>query len=346
MPGMRMSLTTTCGRSPVQRVERLLRRAEGAVRDALARERLLEHPADRAVVVDDPDGVHGCGVRHGAFASRTGSRMVKRVLPGHALELDHAVVLAARSSARATAPGRCRRRARSPADRRCARRARRARRGRRPRSRPAIAWRWRCVAIVTWRAMRVTKRISPLPVGGLRGVARHVEDRLDELFLVADEVRQARVVVALDREVLGKFGERAGVRTRSSHLVDVDATRCAAAGCGVSRRFMSDCRRSASFTITCVNSRSSGSASSRSSSCAAPRMPPSGFLISCARLRMQLAVGFLLLEDLRLARDLQLLLAARGTRAPGARRPWLDGVITQCRCTGSPLDLEQQVVAR
>ena len=39
-------------------VKRLLRRAESAMRDAFARECLLEHPTDRAVIVDDPHGIH------------------------------------------------------------------------------------------------------------------------------------------------------------------------------------------------------------------------------------------------------------------------------------------------
>src|SRR5260221_216387 len=68
-------------------LERFARGAEGAVGDALAGERLLEDPADRAVVVDDPDGIHGvfAGV-HSILApsarTRTGSRIVKRVRPG------------------------------------------------------------------------------------------------------------------------------------------------------------------------------------------------------------------------------------------------------------------------
>ena len=43
--------------------------------------------------------------------------------------------------------------------------------------------------------------------------------------------------------------------------------------------------RSASLMMTRVYSRNAGSKSSRSSSCAAPRKPPSGFLISCASWR-------------------------------------------------------------
>ncbi len=69
-----------------QAVERVLRRAESPVQDAFARERLLEHPADRAVVVDDPDGIGDVllrdhGMAFGGF-SRSGRRTVKRVCPG------------------------------------------------------------------------------------------------------------------------------------------------------------------------------------------------------------------------------------------------------------------------
>ena len=57
---------------------------------------------------------------------------------------------------------------------------------------------------------------------------------------------------------------------------------------GVSRRLTSDCSRSASPMITCVYSDKLRRGRARaSSSCAAPRMPPSGFLISCARLRIR-----------------------------------------------------------
>ena len=58
------------------------------------------------------------------------------------------------------------------------------------------------------------------------------------------------------------------------------------ARCGASSRLTRPRSRSASPMITCVYSTSCGRSSSRSSSCAAPRMPPSGFLISCARLRI------------------------------------------------------------
>src|SRR4029079_15454092 len=59
-------------------VERRQRRAERAVRDAFARERLLEDPADRAVVFDDPDRIH-CVT---SAWVRRGSTSVNRVRPG------------------------------------------------------------------------------------------------------------------------------------------------------------------------------------------------------------------------------------------------------------------------
>src|ERR671931_1048679 len=40
---------------------------------------------------------------------------------------------------------------------------------------------------------------------GLRGIARDVEDRLDELLAVAEQRRNARVVIALD--VAAEFGD-------------------------------------------------------------------------------------------------------------------------------------------
>ena len=190
-----------------QRVERLLRGAEGAVRDALARERLLEHPADGAVVVDDPDRVHA------SFRQRQQDREARAA--GHALELDEPVVLAHEGlrerepQAGAAFPPAHQRIEDPVVDLR--RHARAVVLDRRPQ----FAWRWRCRAMVTWRAMRVTKRISPAPAGGLRGVARDVEDRLDQLLLVADQLGQARVVVALDLECRGTPRAAACARARA-----------------------------------------------------------------------------------------------------------------------------------
>ena len=57
-PGMRMSETSTCGCVVVERRQHVARVGEAADREVLARQRLLEHEADRLVVVDDPDGFH------------------------------------------------------------------------------------------------------------------------------------------------------------------------------------------------------------------------------------------------------------------------------------------------
>ncbi|MNC86188.1 hypothetical protein D3C83_18260 [compost metagenome] len=65
------------GSAARKRVERLLRRGERVEVDALARERLLDHPADGAVVVDDPDRFHV-----------SGSRILKTVRPGR---LSHSI---------------------------------------------------------------------------------------------------------------------------------------------------------------------------------------------------------------------------------------------------------------
>jgi hypothetical protein len=45
--------------SAVERRQCFVRRAEALGRDAFTAERLFQHPADGAVVVDDPDGIHG-----------------------------------------------------------------------------------------------------------------------------------------------------------------------------------------------------------------------------------------------------------------------------------------------
>ena len=55
--------------------------------------------------------------------------------------------------------------------------------------------------------------------------------------------------------------------------------------CGTSSLSIRLCSLSASLIITCVYSRRLGFGSSCSNSCAAPRKPPKGLRISCARLR-------------------------------------------------------------
>ena len=75
------------------------------------------------------------------------------------------------------------------------------------------------------------------------------------------------------------------MRTRSSTSWMLTSATTRGERCGASSRSTSACSRSASAMITRVYSRWSG-VSSDSRSWAAPRTPPSGFLISCARLRI------------------------------------------------------------
>jgi hypothetical protein len=58
-PGMRMSLTSTCGSSSSSALSTSRGLAKLRTGELLARQRLLEHEADGLVVVDDPDGFHG-----------------------------------------------------------------------------------------------------------------------------------------------------------------------------------------------------------------------------------------------------------------------------------------------
>src|SRR6185295_951115 len=69
-----------------ERGERLARRSESLERDVLARERFLEHPPYRTVIVDDPNRFHAFTPPPSPSAplpcSCTGRRMEKKVLPG------------------------------------------------------------------------------------------------------------------------------------------------------------------------------------------------------------------------------------------------------------------------
>jgi hypothetical protein len=65
----------------VQRGQHLARIGEAAHLQLLARERLLQHEADRVVVVDDPDGFHARR-RLRKVAQGNGIRIVKSVRPG------------------------------------------------------------------------------------------------------------------------------------------------------------------------------------------------------------------------------------------------------------------------
>ncbi len=59
-----------------EHAERLVGRGEGFERDVLARQRLLEHPADRAVIINNPDRFHASSL------PSIGSSSVNVVLPG------------------------------------------------------------------------------------------------------------------------------------------------------------------------------------------------------------------------------------------------------------------------
>ena len=87
----------------------------------------------------------------------------------------------------------------------------------------------------------------------LGGVADDVEHRLDELLAVAAEVGHAGVVVAHHHEPARELGqEQARTRSHTSWMLtghDVGRR------CGVSRRSMSGCSRSASLMMTWVYSR-------------------------------------------------------------------------------------------
>ena len=97
--------------------------------------------------------------------------------------------------------------------------------------------------------------------------------------------RQARIVVAVDQHAGGRLAAQQVVDALE-HLVHVDLLlrRRAARARAWSRA--ASVSRSASLMMTLrVFALRLGSSSSRSSSCAAPRRPPSGFLISCASWR-------------------------------------------------------------
>src|SRR5262245_60566185 len=102
---------------------------------------------------------------------------------------------------------------------------------------------------------------------------------------------------------------------------------------GVRRRSIRSCRRSASLMITCVYSRRSGRSNSRSRSWAEPRRPPSGFLISCARLRIsaRLATAWSSSRSSRSIRSRWSIERSSSTSRPG---PVSTGVARQLRWSG------------
>ena len=85
--------------------------------------------------------------------------------------------------------------------------------------------------------------------------------------------------------------------------------------------------------MTCVYSRSSGRSSSRSSSCAEPRRPPSGFLISCARLRISSRLATACVR-LRSSRSMRSCWSIERSSRTSRARPCSAGVARQLRCSG------------
>ena len=104
--------------------------------------------------------------------------------------------------------------------------------------------------------------------------------------------------------------------------------------CGVSRRSIRSCSRSASLMMTCVYSRRSGRSSSRSSSWAEPRSPPSGFLISCARLRISSRLATACWSRLRSSRSIRSCWSIERNSSTSRARPCSAGVTRQFRCSG------------
>src|SRR5690606_33780936 len=71
---------------------------ETLIVDALAAQGLFEHPADGAVIIDDPDGIHGgCTilVRSGEASAAVGNRQQEGEtgVAGSAVHVDHPLML-------------------------------------------------------------------------------------------------------------------------------------------------------------------------------------------------------------------------------------------------------------
>ena len=136
----------------------------------------------------------------------------------------------------------------------------------------------------------------------LQRVAGDVQQRLDDLVAIELRVRQAGIVVAFDDNAGLRFAAQQ-MEHVLAQLVDIDGDPSSAGATGPSMRSTSARRRSASLMMTAVYSLSEPSCSSRSSSCAAPRSPPSGFLISCRELAHHEPAAIEAREHLALARD-------------------------------------------
>jgi hypothetical protein len=213
---MRMSLIKSAcgGPSSSQRGAHLAGAGEAAHGQALAGQGLLQHEANRVVVVYNPD--HDGRVRNkwrvGRFYGSGMVKMQKSVRPGwlsqsidslmglhdglRQVQTEPGAALASRSRAERTGDPGSHCGTPGPLSSTCNSSARRQ----------------RCLPTVTWRATRVRSTdagVAPPADARLQrlgGVLRHVEHRLDELLAVATELGQRDVVVALDRRA------RAGTR--------------------------------------------------------------------------------------------------------------------------------------
>ena len=177
----------------------------------------------------------------------------------------------------------------TPADRKSCREFRRARPDRYPRTEIEATNRWRCVPTLTLLTARVRqdepRRLYVASRQRLNGVAAEVQHGLDDVVGVDRERRQTGVIVAVDGDAFGRFAAQQ-VIDALQQFVHVDELLSGRGGCvrdpacGVLEKIGEPVRLADDDSR--VLRAAQGSNSSRSSSCAAPRKPPKGFLISCA----------------------------------------------------------------
>ena len=210
MPGMRTSVNTSVGRARAP-AHRAPSRALSKSRTAIAgfAQRLGQHEAHRAVVVDDPDRCacvrSACSERASAASaiqptSPPSSPAHRQQQGEHRMPRPRAIASAsrdarARPAAPAPGPGRCLRRDPAPAAGTPARPARRARRGRCRRSPPAAPARMRRVADHARRARRACAGRTSLAPASIALRTRFHSACVRRSASPASS-RQARVVVA------------------------------------------------------------------------------------------------------------------------------------------------------
>ena len=159
-----------------------------------------------------------------------------------------------------------------------------ARPGRRPRPgrwRPGDDGAGRCSR---WTSARVRSTMRPRSPSACRALRATFSSAWIIWLRSTCTAGQARVVVALDRDARRRFDAQQVIDVLTD-LVDVELRLVRRARTGPSIVSTSVRSRSASLMMTVVYSFRPPSCSSRSSSCAAPRRPPSGFLISWASCR-------------------------------------------------------------